>query len=559
MRRVIGIVLIVVLTVLASVAEQTRAQLWQSYAGYTSPYLGLLPSGALRPSLSPRIILVLIHSLRLAESRQMPTLNALRENGADVTIELRPPTYRLPATFGWLSGAQPETHGVTTNEAIGSTAPDTIFRTVQTSGRLIAVAGSDQLIELLGDAVQRREIVDDVAPAQRDQQALNRALDVLSGRDDAEPARFVVVEFGVLENVARNDPGSYNAAVAATDFRLKSLVDALNFNADTLVVMSDRGWTRQGNDGGDEAEVARVPLVLAGAGVVARAQAISSAVSVAPTLAALTGAPIPTHAQGGPIFAALVPQSNLPLASAQQLTAFYEQWSEVIGEPRFASALLRKYEMQLAGGDVTNYAVWLTELNNAISTAITARLSGERAARLPFVIGVGLLLLTLTGLLLNERIAPPLIGAGVYLVGWLALFFLLREGGVSLSLFRDGDPAPLLRTLERESAALMGIVCIFVALSTGGHEDAFEAITTVLNTLGLVTIFHILLFMGFYWQWGDVWTWTLPESSALVAALLALTQVAGLTVEVTPPFPEVPLALLVAVVTALIYAVVRRR
>jgi hypothetical protein len=105
----------------------------------------------------------------------------------------------------------------------------------------------------------------------------------------------------------------------------------------------------------------------------------------------------------------------------------------------------------------------------------------------------------------------------------------------------------------------MGALCLLVALTTGRHEDVFEAITTVLCTLGLIAVFLAAQFMWFYWQWGDAFTWTLPESSAFVAALIALTQLAALTVQITPALPEIPLALLAAVGTAVVYVVMRRR
>ena len=109
MRRIIGLVLIIVLTLLAGFAEQVRDGLWQSYQTYTTPFTGPLPAGAARPPLAPRVVLLLVRGLRLDASNQMPSLNALRQRGANVIIELPAPTYRMPATYGWMSGAWPDT------------------------------------------------------------------------------------------------------------------------------------------------------------------------------------------------------------------------------------------------------------------------------------------------------------------------------------------------------------------------------------------------------------------------------------------------------------------
>jgi hypothetical protein len=557
MRRFIGIALIVLLTVLATVAEQTRAQLWQGFESYASPYLGPLPSGATQQLINRRTVVVLVRGLRLAESRQMPALNALRERGADVTVELSPPTYRTPAWFSLFSGARPDVHGVTVN-TLPTTRPDTLFRALQSAGRGVAVIASADWNDLVEGAVQRLEIVEEADPALHDTQAVNTALDVL--RDAQQPAAFVLIELTLMEDIARTDPPSYSAAAAATDVRLKSIVDGLDLNADTLVVLADRGLTQQGNDGGGDAAVARTPMVLAGAGVAPGTQAIAKGSDVVPTLAALAGAPMPVHGQGGPVLSVLAPNATapLPMASAQQLTTFYEQWAEVMGQPRFASELLRQRQGELAGGDIGVYERWQAELNALVNAATVARLSAERAARLPFVIGVGLLLLAVTGALLSTSPLPPLAGAAAYAAVWFVLFTLVRGSSYSLSLFSDGNPAPALNEIERESAILMGVLCLLVALTTGGHDDVFEAITTVLCTLGLVAIFLAAQFMWFYWQWGDAFTWTLPESSAFVAALIALTQLAAMTVQITPALPEVPLALLAAIGAAIIYAVMRR-
>lgn len=554
---IVSIGLLIALTLVATFAERMRAQLWQRYTSYTSPFLDELPAGDPRQPLAQRVVVVVAHGLRLAESRQMPALDALRARGADIILESRPPTYRLAATFTWLSGAWPETHGVTTNQAILLPRPDTILRAVQGSGKVTAFIGSDALSDLLGDALQRIEPVDELEPARRDQQAVALALSVLS--DPIRLAQFVLIELSALERVAPGDPEAYRAALAATDAHIAAIAGALNLDTEALVILSDRGLTDRGQDGGGEAEVIRTPLVMAGTGIASGTQAIAPTTAVAPTLAALIGAPIPTHAQAGPILDALVPSSELLMASARQLTAFYEEWSVTMRQPRFAAGLLRHYEDRLAAGDTNSYTTWLAELNAAVARVIAGRLNTERAARLPFVVGVGLLLLVVAGLLLNTRFVRPLAGAFAYLVAWAILFFIVREGSFSLSLFPNSDPATTFDEWERLSGALMGLIGLTIALTTRTCEDVFDAIATVLSAIGLITLCQLLAFLWFYWQWGDVFTWTLPEPSAFTAALLALTQLAGLSIRPVPDWPELPLAALVAVATAMIYALGGRR
>src|SRR5512138_3796320 len=93
MRRVVGLVLVVVLTIFASLAESFRNGLWFSYRDYRSPYMTGLPSGMPRSPASPLVVLLLVRGLRLDPSRQMTSLNKLRELGADMVVEVEPPTF----------------------------------------------------------------------------------------------------------------------------------------------------------------------------------------------------------------------------------------------------------------------------------------------------------------------------------------------------------------------------------------------------------------------------------------------------------------------------------
>src|SRR6266542_6438766 len=126
MRRVIGLILIVALTVLATLAETMRNNLWVSYRDYTSPYLADLPAGPPRSPIAQRMVLVLVRGLRLDVSLQMPTLKDLRGRGSDLVVQHDPPTYRLPAWESLLSGARAETHGATTNFGSRAGNPSTL-------------------------------------------------------------------------------------------------------------------------------------------------------------------------------------------------------------------------------------------------------------------------------------------------------------------------------------------------------------------------------------------------------------------------------------------------
>lgn len=552
MRRIIGLSLIALLTLLAGFAEQVRDGFWQSYQTYTTPFAGPLPAGALRPPLAPRVVLMLVRGLRLDASNQMPSLNALRRRGADIIIESPPPTYRLPATFGWMSGATPDIHGVTTNDSPRLAVPDTLFKSLQAAGRPAAIVGSSQLNELLEGTAQRTEVTDEDDAALSDTQAVNFALQVL--RDPQQQPAFMLVEFNLLEAVARKEPSEYASAAAATDVRIQSIVDVLDLGNTAVVVLSDRGSNAAGHDGGDEPEIARTPMVLAGAGVLTSVQAIAPQSSIAPTLAELAGTPIPMHVEGAPIFAALQGDATLPMASARQLTAFYEQWSEVTQQPRFAAELLAQYEAQLRAGDLSAYTRWQAALQSKVQQATAARLGEERFSRLPFVAGVTVMLIALSALTLGNRPLLPLMGLGLYGIIALTGFFALRGHSLSLTMFVDGWPAEFLTAHERDAALCTMIAAGAVALLTIQHDDVLDAIASVMATLGLIAVANIAIFAWFYWQWGDAFVWKLPAASHLVGAMLALTNLGAFSLPVSTSLPDVPIALPLVVFTTVVFA-----
>jgi hypothetical protein len=556
MRRIIGLVLILVLTVLAALAEQVRDGLWQSYTTYITPYAGPLPAGAIRPPLAPRVVVLLVHGLRLDASNQMPSLNALRQRGANVIVESPAPTFRLPATYGWLTGATPDTHGVTTNDAQRLAVPQTLFQSLQAAGRPAAIVGSSKWNDLFEGVTQRIEITDEDDPALSDQQAVKLALDVL--RDPQQQPAVMLIEFGLLEDVARRDPASYSSAAAATDVRIQSIVDVLNLDNTAVVVLSDRGLNDAGHDGGDEPEIARAPMVLAGAGVQPGTQAIAPQSSIAPTLAELAGTPIPMHAEGAPMFAVLQSDSALPMASARQLTTFYEQWSEVVQQPRFAAELLKQYEQPIAAGDMEAYTRWQATLETRKQQATAARLAEARASRLPFVLGLAVMLVALSALLLNGRLALPLIGAGLFALIAGAGFLAVRGYSTSLTMFVDGRPAAFLASFEQDAALFMALAAAVVALATAQHDNALDAIATVMITLGLIAMAGVAMFVWFYWQWGDVFTWTLPASSHLVAVMMALTGLSAFSLPLAPALPDAPITLPIAAGSAILYALARQ-
>lgn len=584
MRRIIGLILIIVLTIVASLAETVRSDLWASFRDYNSPYLADLPAGAARPPVTQRVVVVLVRGLRLDDSRQMSTLNDLRGRGSDLVIQQDPPTYRLPAWETLFTGARAETHGVTTNSSTHAGTASSIFSQLQLMGQGSAIIGSQALGDVFGNDVQRFELVDNTSVAERDDNAVRLTQEVLN--DAANPTHLVCVELTAIEDTLQNNPVNRQAAISVTDARIKTLLDMLDLSTNVLVVLSDRGLTSRGTDGGAESEVAQTPLVMVGAGITAGSQVVIKAVDVAPTLAALLGVPMPIYAQGevavglitfptvaaAPVITStdmlsatdittdtLAPLPGALWASALQLTTFYENWSEVIKQPRFAAELLRAEQQSIRDGDTGSYQKFLIDLNARADAAMKIELKDEQMQRLPVVIGTALFLVALVGALISFRRWQTLAAALVYAVLWYALFTFLREDRFSLSMFANSDPTLFLTALQRYSAALMVVVCVFVALTTGEHEDGLDAISTVLVTLLLIVCLLMVQAAWFYFQWGFTYTWTLPDSAEFVATLVALTQISALSIRIVPELPNLPVPLVIACLTLAIYSLLHSR
>lgn len=576
MRRIIGLILIVALTIAASLASSFRDTLWAGYRDYISPYVTELPAGPPRPALSPRVVVVLARGLRMDASRQMDTLNDLRRRGADVTLMLDAPTYRLPRWLTLISGAAANIHGMTNNYPARLSDADTVVQQAQANGRNTAFIGSQEFDEILGAGAGRFELTEGLDMNERDDLAITATLAVL--RDAVSPASLVFTELALLEESARFGQRGYAIAVNATDRRLRALMSAIDLNTTTLIVVSDRGvmfGPGGALDGGDETEVARAPMVMAGAGIRPGSQALINATDIAPTLAALAGAPMPVHAQGQIALSVLnigsaseanvdaLPTLNeLMWASAAQLAAFYEWWSEIANTPRFAAETLRLHESRIKSGEVAAYQSFVMSVTAQAQAARDGRLAAERTQRLPALMGAGLLLLAVVLVAISARVWQPLAGAALYLPAWYAFVFFARGNRLSLSLFPDSNPAPFFAAFERDAAVSLVLLCLLIAATTGEHEDGLEAISTVMGALALVVCGHLAILMWLYWQWGLDFTWNLPASSALVMSLMALSHISALSAQALPDLPNLPnlpVPLIAVVLTLIVYGLARQR
>lgn len=580
LRRVIGVCLMVVLSLVPLASEALRAHLWLSFQDYGTPYIADLPAGPARQPVSARTLVILVRGLRMGESRQLPTLNALRQRGADITVELQAPAYRVPAWVTLATGAPVETHGVTTNNNSGS-APsvDSVFRRLSSVDRASAIVGSPTWLDWYSPFLMRFEGNDEPPSETLDDALVNSAVEVL--RDEQAPPQLALVELTALESFT-----SPLSILPTVDSRINALLNTLDLQRDTVMILSDRGRDERGNDGGTEEDVIRVPMVIAGAGIRAGQRDVVAQTDIAPTLAVLTGAPFPVQSQGVPIWSALdVPlvaqnievttnaiitsavaqtqtirlKSGLLIDSARELATYYEHWSEVTGRQRFAAEVLRRYQARLEAGDLAGYQVFVAELRAKATEERDTLLLGSRAARLPLLVGGVICLLALLGLATRVRILLPFLGAALFFAAWYGWVVLWQRYAISLSMFPFSFPDAFLSTASRDASIIFLLVCFILAPATRGHEDVLEAISTMMGILLLILCGAAAIVLWYFVAWGDPLMWAIPAARDVPYMQLALACANALSWRVFPGWPGLPIPVLVVLITVPLYYLMRMR
>lgn len=303
-----------------------------------APRLAELPATvASAPAFAPlsrRVVVLVIDGLGEDHSHGLPVLDELRRLGLSAVATSHLPSLSRPNYVSILTGAPPVHSGVRSN-AYGWEVPlDSVLHRVRATARQTA-------------------FVTDVAPgfgAMFSRQLSEAVATPWSGgwvRAGllALERRYplVVLIPGGVDNAGHEHGAAseaYGQAARLIDRQLGELLGALDLTRDTVLVTADHGHTAAGGHGGDEPEVMRVPLVMAGAGV-RRGAAIEAPrlVDLAPTIAALLGTPPPRHALGRCLVEALAmpPMQQRALRSADRARrAAIERW--LAAEPGAAPA-----------------------------------------------------------------------------------------------------------------------------------------------------------------------------------------------------------------------------
>lgn len=511
------LVLIGVLATAGYGAQQLTAFSWDAVVHYRSPFSGPLPTGAAAAGLSPRVVLVVLDGLRLDASRAMPTLNALRQQGADFTAWTGEPSLSYPGWTLIVSGATQEVSGVTTNWYEGRVPVDHLFASARRAGRGTGAAGSPGWGILFGGTLDRRVLVSD-PPDYRDPEGAHRtSASVTAGALQllASDLPLVLVHLPSVDILGHGFGGAsapYAEAVRRADGHLAEIRAAVDLAATTLIVTSDHGHIDRGGHGGWEPVVKQVPLVLAGAGIRrgVRGGDVRQA-DIAPTMAALLGLSIPAHSQGRPLVEALQGETaGLARRWAEQQRNLYSYVAGYLGHPPLA-ALFGDSRLGALSDGPDGVAGFSDDIAQEYFAGREARFERERRRRLPLAAGIAVIPLVYLALHSRKRLLlPAAVGAAVFFTIDYGLFFA-RGYTFSLSVLNTESQIMQFfngRLIDAAVAISFGALLAGLLTVRAGVFDGARAALDAGILVGYAVLLQVLYF---YWQWDVRFPWYLPD------------------------------------------------
>ena len=552
------------------IAPELGSASFTALALFNSPYLGELPSGAPAEAVTERVVIVVIDGLREDVSRQMPTLNRLREQGADRVATVGQPSFSLP---GWTvlgTGAWQEQSGITTNFTEDSIVLDTLFESAKRAGLTTAIVGHEQWGQLYPTGVDTQRYfpeADDVytnleGDLQFDRTVTDAALEVL-----AEQANLTLIHLLSVDSVAHGW-GALSAeaqqAVANADQQLGRILEAIDLENTTVFVTADHGHIDGGGHGGWEDEVLRIPLVSAGQGILPGQYETVTQADVTPTVAALLGASIPAHNQGAILFDQLeMPDALKGIRAvnlADQIVLRYDSMLATIRDERRVDPLaLSRAHAALDAGDSAGAQ---REAQQAIDEAnalwVQARedkINRERVERISYA--MVLLLAPIVYLVWWWRAKwhwrAPLIGTVIYFVMWNFSYFVINGFRYSISMFNIEDYVVVFITGRVIEALIVLTIAMVVVAVLRRRALPGEIVRDVVHTMLLVAIVLGVQIVIYGMMWEIMPTWYLPDLQWAFKYYLDLYQTTAFW-----PLLAVPAALILPLLALGVAAIARR-
>ena len=479
-----------------------------------SPPKTLQPLG---DPLTGRLVFVLVDGLRAdtaLDGDMMPNLAELRSQGASATIHSQPPSYSEPAYTVLLSGARGDfSDGPVVNldyEEINTLTQDDLFSAADRAGLKTAISGYYWFEKLVPQSAVDLSFYTPGEDRQADEDVMAAALPWLENGD----AQLVLIHLDQVDYAGHHEGGArdprWNEAAARVDQMIGQISAKLDLSRDTILVLSDHGHIWNGGHGGQDDAVLSQPFVLAGKGVTPGEYGVIRQVDIAPTLAALLGAAIPSSSVGQPRTEMLIlpaqAMETLPGYLSNQLTALVDAYSRaVLGE----SIALRQDLL-----DSQTAQSWIDSLR-------MQRLAPERTQR--GILSIVLLLVPL-GLIIWKwrKVYLFYLGGGLFTLFLFNLRYAWIDGRTFSLSSVSGEMDMILYTGVTALLAFL-ISWLVVMFSTkafqqGGLQAATSSILFTLFTLYLLSIGILLHFSINGW----FVAWTLPDFLFQFLGLIAL-------------------------------------
>lgn len=510
-----------------------------SIEGYQPPMpLQPKPGGKATAPLAPEVVMVIVDGLRYDAIANMPTLALLQRQGASARAMVRPPSYSQPTWTTLVTGAWPELNGSALlnapDDAIRPIAVDHIFAAAKRAGLTTALAGAPWWARMVPQDVLDAHFFADSFFADGDQQSADAGLRFIK---NFHP-NLTLIYFGNVDETAHAAGGNstaYREAVARVDNHLHDILQAIDLRDSVLIVTSDHGHIDRGGHGGNDASVVQTPFVAVGGPVVPGDYGTIAQADIAPTIAAIIGAPVPRLSQGVVRFEMLrtdaAKRAQVALDLAQQRRELAILYLASIGRGPLSETAHGDVDVAQSSMEVGNLEsafglarIAADRIDKEMAEAREQRIQSERRLRFPVAAAAVIvppLLLLLYG---RPRRLWLFLAALVTQLAYHALY--LRQGGLYTFSELTGLEPFLFETARRVAlATLPGAVIVLWRLIREHEGTVLGVIRASLGYSLLVVYLLGCQAAVVYWLNGFRWTWYVPDMRVAFLQLSALAQV----------------------------------
>lgn len=455
-RRIAVVALILVLLAgLSFYSQGLVKRAFDACVNYRSPYLFAMPPGEGTPGLTAQAVLIVVDGLRADTALTMRAVQTLRDKGAAATLITGQPSLSVPGAANIESGTLQEIHGVTTNWYKGELKVDTIFAAAQRAGLTWFGADGDSYARFgqvtASPARGEWRSFTEMSPEAYDRAVFEAGLAAVKAGTNLVFMHFSATDEMAHAHGANSD--QYRQAAATIDGYLGQIVDLTLARGGTVLITADHGHIASGGHGGGESAVTHVLLALAGAGVRSAQpgaqELIASQADLAPTVAALIGAPVPSSATGQILYQLLQEPaggwSARAVREAERQTVFTDQYLVALKAeplpPERRDELKRLKDGLQAGHDVFAAAQEYTAALAATRAEARAHaMTAGRVGRIPLTVLLALLPLVLfVPLWRGKLFSRAVLSSLVYFIVYNFLYFVVHGYRWSFSAFNSED------------------------------------------------------------------------------------------------------------------------